>query len=444
MTVKVLAEYATLTCKPVLHEHLLKTQLSQAAFDELCELNRQFPANAPLLRLVDRDTLRLNSYVGVLALEDGTQLEILPKTFRDDQASSQEQMKRQRNLLRRMLQTSLDLHSPETTQAMLQLDDLPLSEWIAQAFLLALDRLIKRGLRFDYQRIERREPFVRGQLDLVRQLRQPPGQDHHFHLRYDEFSANRPENRLIKSALERVATESRSPDNQQLADELRFHLYELPCSLNYTDDFSRWQQDRLMAHYQPIRVWVELILGQQMPWALKGEWPGISLLFPMEKVFERYLEAALRKQLPKGFKIKAQDESRYLCDHKHKDQRGLIFRLKPDFVISGHGKRWVLDAKWKLLHATRRDWKYGLKQSDFYQMLAYGVRHLQGEGDLYLIYPKWDGLTQPLEDFNYTVDLRVRVIPFDLDKECLAMNFWDGLVLNLPEIITSRVCETYD
>ena len=41
-----------------------------------------------------------------------------------------------------------------------------------------------------------------------------------------------------------------------------------------------------MAHYQAIKPWCELILNQQMPIAVSGEWRGMSLLFPMEKLFE--------------------------------------------------------------------------------------------------------------------------------------------------------------
>ena len=80
----------------------------------------------------------------------------------------------------------------------------PLSEWVMRRFLLELDRVLKRGLRFDYQRVEEQLPFLRGQLNVMAQLRQPPGRDHHFHVRHDVYLPDRPENRLLKLALERV------------------------------------------------------------------------------------------------------------------------------------------------------------------------------------------------------------------------------------------------
>ena len=38
--------------------------------------------------------------------------------------------------------------------------------------------------------------------------------------------------------------------------------------------------------------------------------------------------------------------------------------------------RWMLDTKWKLLDLADRKSNYGLKQSDFYQLFAYGNKYL--------------------------------------------------------------------
>jgi 5-methylcytosine-specific restriction enzyme subunit McrC len=58
----------------------------------------------------------------------------------------------------------------------------------------------------------------------------------------------------------------------------------------------------------------------------------------------------------------------------------------------------VMDTKWKLLDAslnTIKD-KYNLSQSDMYQLFAYGEKYLEGQGGLYLIYPKYRGFKEPL------------------------------------------------
>lgn len=93
-----------------------------------------------------------------------------------------------------------------------------------------------------------------------------------------------------------------------------------------------------------------------------------------------------------------------------------MFRLEPDFLIEqAVGKHWVLDTKWKRLDGSNRQNKYGLSQADFYQLFAYGQRYLGGTGDMALIYPKWKQLNAPLPPFEFDNELRLHVLPFDLD-----------------------------
>ena len=48
----------------------------------------------------------------------------------------------------------------------------------------------------------------------------------------------------------------------------------------------------------------------------------------------------------------------------------------------------MLDTKWKLLNNAQRKEKYGLRQSGFYQMYAYGQTYRGGYGDIWLVYPQ--------------------------------------------------------
>ncbi len=106
-------------------------------------------------------------------------------------------------------------------------------------------------------------------------MRQPPGRQHHFQIRHDLFLADRAENRLLKLALEQVAKHTQNPTNWRLANELRTLLAEVPASRQIALDLRAWSHDRLMAHYQAIKPWCELILRQQMPLAVAGDWQRV-------------------------------------------------------------------------------------------------------------------------------------------------------------------------
>lgn len=409
----VVREYARLTTAQLPRNSLDEAQISDTAFAWLCELATGFRrSGAQLLQLDGQRWLRLDNYVGVLESPCGQVIEILPKHHDDGECEH-----RSRALLCKLIACALDIPVRETTQASLQLYRAPLAEWVMRQFLLVLEHLVKRGLRFDYLRQEEEQRYLRGQLDVVKQMRQPPGRQHYFQIRHDVFLPERPENRLLKSALQLVCRTAQDADNWRLAHELAGMLHELPVSRDIEQDFHQWHNDRLMAHYQPIKAWCELILYRQMPLAVAGAYRGISLLFPMEKLFEDYVARWLRGHLSPAARLTTQAHRYALCSHQGKP----MFQLQPDLLIEQESSRWVLDTKWKRLSESECERNYGLSQTDFYQLFAYGQRYLGGQGELALIYPAWRQFNNPLEPFEFDDKLRLRVLPFDLDADELRL-----------------------
>lgn len=410
----VVCEYARITTEKVVPS-LREAQVPPSTFDWLCNLQASFSkVGAALLQVENRRYLKLDNYVGVLQSPCGTVIEVLPKIT---EGIGEEVTQYSRNLLIKMLKTALDLPVRSATKANIKLFEHSLLEWVMKEFINELELIIKRGLRFDYQKVEEEQCYLRGQLNVSKQLRQPPGRDYIFNIRHDLFLPDRPENRLLKTALMRVCKNTQQPDTWRLAHELAGILAELPESKNTTLDFRQWRNDRLMTYYQPVRPWCDLVLGQQMPIAMQGSTQGISLLFPMEKLFETFVEKKLRKFIPLPYVLKSQANSKFLCEH----DQGHMFQLRPDLLIKkGPNVVAVLDTKWKLISAANKIDKYGLSQGDFYQLFAYGHKYLEdGRGKMMLIYPKTAAFPSALGEFKYSNELKLWVTPFDLDTETM-------------------------
>ena len=415
MNLVTVREYARLTTSSG-YESLDEHSVTESAFNYLCELSANFRrGGATLLQLEDRISLQLDNFVGVVETPCGTVLEILPK-----HADHKDDADWARKVLRKMLRSALDLPTRDAGAACIELFRSPLSEWVMRQFLEALDHLVKRGVRFDYLRVEEEQRFLRGQLDVARQMRQPAGRQHFFQIRHDVFSPDRAENRLLKSALDKVCRRTQEAGNWRLAHELASLLAEIPASTHQAADFRAWRKDRLMAHYQSVKPWCELVLGEHMPLALKGSSHGISLLFPMEKLFERYVASSLQRCLSGGARLDPQVGGESLCLHLGKK----FFQLRPDLLITHEGQKWVLDTKWKRLDDQLRSYgdedgpgKYGLSQSDFYQLFAYGHKYLGGKGDVVLIYPLTAEFGKQLPVFKFSPELNLWVVPFDLDGD---------------------------
>lgn len=404
----VVREYAYLTTAPVAANTLDRAHISESAFRWLVELGQQFRRNGlPLFELDSQKLLRLDNYVGVLESPCGTVIEVLPK-HTTEQTSAAEA----RALLKRLIKTSMQLSVREADFADVERFEMPIREWLITCFLSELEVLLKRGLQFDYQVREEEARFLRGQMDIAKQLRQPPGKAHVFNIRHDLFLPDRPENRLIKSALVAVCSATQDNDNWRLAHEMLSQLLQLPESSDPRADFKSWSTDRLLTHYRPIKPWCEFILNQHVPLSVSGGWRGISMLFPMEKLFENYVAEQLRRAIGNKGIVRTQLATEYLCEHKGKG----VFKLIPDIEVVIGDKRWILDTKWKLLDVDNGGQTYGLSEQDFYQMSAYGSKYMQSQGNLVLLYPAWDKFpsTQKIAPFHFDKKLVLTVSSFCL------------------------------
>jgi 5-methylcytosine-specific restriction enzyme subunit McrC len=296
---------------------------------------------------------------------------------------------------------------------------MPLLEVFISQFLSSVNELIKRGLRNDYVSREDNLAFLKGKLLVGKQVQHNFVNKHKFYVEYEEYLQDRPVNRLIHSALKKVANYSCSANNQKLIQELSFAFADIPMSNNIKNDFASIKLDRGMNYYQTPLAWTRLILEGFSPLTMQGKSNAFSLLFPMEAVFESYVASTLNKQPFEGLSLKTQASSEYLVTHDD-DKR---FMLKPDLLLqNSHGRdkglnACVLDTKWKLVNSNDKKNKYGLSQSDFYQMFAYGHKYLKGKGELFLIYPSHADFQEAIEqsfDFDEDKQLRLWVVPFDI------------------------------
>lgn len=396
--------------------------LNEQAWSFLAEFASSQDKEHRYLAFDRKEVLQVRNFVGIISTPDGTQIEILPKTS-DCDLDLPGRIK-SRKLLLKMLRSVDGVFPIKTTHANLTLEKMPLPEILIGYFLQQLAGVVRKGIRKDYQRIEAEEKFLKGQLQVAKQLRQPPGKQHIFQIEYDVFSENRPENRLIHSALIAVSKWTQSTANQKLSRELRFAFDAVPESMDYVTDFNQWRTSRDMIYYQPLLAWLKLILNQQSPFAVKDKHAGISFLFPMEMVFEKYVYQKLVQTLPKPFVLKEQVSSLSLA----KQNNNPVFKLKPDLAIYNTITKTycaILDTKWKRINQKQtyedgnEDRKSGISQSDMYQMFAYGHKYLKGNNRMMLIYPKYSGFTGLLDTFQLSENLYLDVVPFCLETEKL-------------------------
>ena len=365
-----------------------------------------------------RRVIQVTSFVGVIRTPDGYQIEVLPKVGEAIGDGENEA----RQLLIEMLKCLHNFRHVQIDSAKLSAARMPLWEVFISEFLRAVEQVVKRGLRSDYRQKQDNLFALRGKLLISSHLRQNLFRADRFFTEHDEFSTDRPENRLLHAALQRVLLLTGTQANQRLARELDFVFADVPASTQTRIDFQQVRLDRGMGYYTDALAWARLILDDESPLTGSGQHNAPSLLFPMEAVFEAYVAKHLPKQLTAPLTLKTQARSHHLVRHREQNW----FRLKPDLLVRNSERDLlVLDTKWKLLDSQKANGtdKYGLSQSDFYQLQAYGLSYLDGVGDVVLIYPKTDAFADPFPvfDFPKTSGMRLWVLPFCLKDRRLKL-----------------------
>lgn len=314
------------------------------------------------------------NYVGLITMKDGTVIEILPKIHGAD--ISEADTKR---IFLEMLKTLKDVSFKEFNVSNLKTNRMSLFEIFISMFAAEAATLVKQGLKSSYTPVEENEQFFKGKLNVPQNIKHNYVSREKFYVKYDEWSVNRPENRLVKATLHLLQKQSGDDQNRLNISRLISFFDGVYASTDYEADFSRCVSDRSMSHYEKALSWCRVFLRGNSFTAFSGSEVAVALLFPMEKVFESYIAAILRRLVPYDVEMRTQDSRYSLFDRPTK-----AFSMRPDIVLVEGGKTVVMDTKWKLLSDNVRN--YGISQSDMYQMYAYGKKY--DAKKIVLLYPQ--------------------------------------------------------
>ena len=334
------------------------------------------------------------NYVGIITMKDGTTIEILPKIY--SETDHDESGIRTKKLLIDMLKTLRDIPYKTLQTSNVNIEKMNIFEIFIRMFIDEMFFIVKRGLKRNYETVEENANFFKGKMKFSQQVRYNLAHKERNYVEYDAFTANRPENRLLKATLQYLYKHSLSPKNRNDIKILLGSFGEIEASVDYKTDFSKYIPDRNMKDYTTALMWSRVFLMGKSFTSFAGSEVAVALLFPMETVFESYIATLIKKELvPKGYAIAVQDRKFHLFDEPDKK-----FLLKPDIVITrkSDGAQFIIDTKWKILSESKAN--YGISQADMYQMYAYQKKY--SAKNVTLLYPKTENVSK--EDIEFVSD----------------------------------------
>lgn len=295
---------------------------------------------------------------------------------------------------------------------------------VSAFYAKAVDRALGGGMVRSYRTEEERLVSVRGRIDLAAVIRRP-GPVLPVACRFDEYSADNIENRVLKAALRRLL---RVPG---IPAAVRRQLSMLRIAFEEVADFAATaatadgvRLTRLNEHYRPAIRLARLILDDATLSDSAGAATASTFLVDMNVLFERFLTERLADALAGRVEVVGQ------YTRAHLDIRRTS-PIRPDLVFVRDGTVvGVADVKYKLADdgVARRD--------DQYQLLAYTTALDLPEGTL--IYAQSTG-TAPEQSIvvrhagkvlrSYPIDLTGPPAAIDDAVQALADSLIPGALL---------------
>ena len=313
------------------------------------------------------DSTRTTQWVGVIQMP-GLQVEVLPKVdeANDDQV--------RRNLLY-MLAVAGKVPVRDRDIAHLANRKAPLSETLVALFADRLRRELLRGPERAYMYREENLRRFKGKLLIAQQTLRNAAHRERFFCRFDEFSEDTLMNRIFRAACRRLLDVMHTPLTQDKLRHCLLLLDEVEDIFIHDELFDQINITRQNERFADVLYFCRLILQERSPTVQSGSERSFSLLFDMNRVFEDFVAAFLKKQvIPHldGYRLYSQAKNQRL--HLMTSKGRGVLPLRPDLLIRASDNRlFVLDTKWKQL--SGEGVRGGVGTDDLYQLYAYTRRY---------------------------------------------------------------------
>jgi len=171
-------------------------------------------------------------------------------------------------------------------------------------------------------------------------------------------------NRILKAACQRLLRIATLSGTQQLLRECLMDLADVE-EIQVTEDcFDKIYLGRNNQRFSPLLEFSRLVLISSSPQLRAGEVETFALLFPMDKIFERFIGNFIRQHADEigvsrnQVKLQGPAHSKWLVDTLHEGGR---FELRPDILLldrsefcSGHCRHKMEDTSKR--YGRREKW----------------------------------------------------------------------------------------
>ncbi len=284
-------------------------------------------------------------------------------------------------------------------------------EQLAKILALRILDRSRKGYYREYIPENERLPYVRGQLDIRSTLNRP--WDVKLKCRYEDHTANIPDNQILLWTVYRIAQSGRCTDNTLSIIRRSFRSLQgfsnlVPCN---SSSCKGRNYNRLNEDYLSLHSLCAFFLDQEGPSHESGNHLMLPFLVNMARLYELFIAEWLRKNLPSNILLEYQENITIGNDEN--------IRFNIDLVLydaSNAKALCVLDTKYKATDSPASD--------DIAQVVTYS--EVKNCSNAVLVYPS--KLTIPLDEKIGDNRIRNLIFSLDGDLEINGQKFLDDLL----------------
>ena len=321
---------------------------------------------------ITKDTIIPQNFVGTIPLDD-IQIEILPKIPLVENDVDAEKIR-----FLEILENINYFKEKFFNNSKIAMADTSILEIFINLFIEEVQRIIEKGLLYNY--IDRNENInvFKGKLDINNHIKYNFSHKEKFFMKFDEFSISSLENSIIKLTIQKLKKISINSKNKDSLNKISHHFENVNILSNSIESLKYITFDRMNDYYKNAIQWAKIFLNNQSSSIFSTSNREVAtMLFPMETIFENYISNKLiniiKEKFYKQLIIKVQDDSCLTFSSETINNKKIdnIFKIKPDIVIKNKNTKeiFILDTKWKVL--DKLDEKFKISTEDIYQMLSY-------------------------------------------------------------------------
>jgi len=308
--------------------------------------------------------LRCKQFVGVVQVGNVV-IEILPKADRED-----ENYNRWHNALLTMLRIAHGLKLHTADEAELSLRRTNLMDLFLEAYVKEVRALVHAGLVKKYHPKRSVQHALKGRLDFPNHLRLNVVHRERFAVVHQAYDTDHLLHNILKEALDIVERTCTNAVIVGDAQDVNWAFEHVQARRIDAATFDRIRLDRKTTAYDSALRLARMIILNYNPDLRSGGENVLSILFDMEKLWERFIHRLLAMRCPDGWSIEEQEKQAFWETRT----------VRPDLVfMEGERIRLIGDTKWKV----PEDDEPSLE--DLRQMFAYNIRFVSERS--VLLYP---------------------------------------------------------